>query len=365
MREEFGHTSVTDTERGAEGPTPLEQFILNHRELLREDPNTWAPVKSQTKLLLDAAEGRRLRVQKIGSTHVISRSGVRVGGVSDGVSTLVGHQALRATVSPELTRRCLALSDVPFLSAKTLHVSQAKSAAAFLDRTKRPVSILPSAGLAHGGLAVDLRTRDQLLQAWDRTSEAVSHMPTMRQQIEVETFLPWLPLRLFVVAEEVVAAVARLPLYAIGDGNRTLDQLAEAAVKRRNASEHLEPVKDADLRDLLDILLVEGQRVLPPEQVRLLTNDRRGQMGAGWSVDITNHIGPELTDLAVSGMWSVPGLGASAVDILTPSLAPEGQAVVSGVAPAAALREFRYPAYGRSQLPNRAIMQRIAALANN
>ena len=119
----------------SEAQSPLARFILDEVEPIRDRLNSWDSVKSHVKLLLDAAQGRKLRPQKIGwtstSTFTLSHSGRQVGGIYGGVTTLVSHQALRTTDSRELSRHCLRLSDVPHLAAKTFHIAQGKSAASF------------------------------------------------------------------------------------------------------------------------------------------------------------------------------------------------------------------------------------------
>lgn len=75
---------------------------------------------------------------------------------------------------------------------------------------------------------------------------------------------------------------------------------------------------------------------------------------------MTDRLSAELTTLAINAAWAFPGMGASAVDILTPTLGSADQALVAGLEPEADLREFRYPAYGKARYPNLEIMRRIA-----
>lgn len=60
-----------------------------------------------------------------------------------------------------------------------------------------------------------------------RAGAACSELAAPRQQVDAETFLPWVPLRVFVVGEEMVAAVARVPLYVMGHGAQTALERAE------------------------------------------------------------------------------------------------------------------------------------------
>ena len=367
MNQTLGEAKVESSSKDAGGHSPLETFILEEMEPRRGELNTFNDTKGHTKLLLDAARLRKLRAQKIGWTHIstfaLYRSATPIAGIYGNITTLVSHQALRATSSRELTRQCLVLSKIPQLPGKTLNVSQEKAAASFMERLDQPISIRPSARAIRKGISAHLSTGADLARAWERATSACAKLPVIKQQIDIEAFLPWIPLRVFVVGEHAVAAVARVPLYAVGDGSQTLSQLAVSELKRRKAPAFLETLKDVRAAGLLKARELDPDMVLPTGRLQLLSYDHSGQQGQGWSIDIREQLSESLGELAVNAMWAFPGLGATAVDILTPSLSTSEGAVVSGVEPGADLREFRFPAFGVSQFPNRAILDRIAALA--
>lgn len=347
--------------------TPLETFIRDTVEPQRDELNSFGPAKKHIQILLDAARRRKLHTQKIGgadsTTFTLTGSAGPAAGIINGITSLVSDQALRATNSRELTRQCLALSEVPHLPGKTFHVSQGKSSASYMQQLNQPVSVSPTPGSARGGASGRLSTTEEFTDAWDRAAAACADLPTIQQRIEVEAFLPWVPLRVFVVGEEAVAALARVPLYVLGDGSRTLSSLAGEEVQRRSSRAFLQSLGTVDADQLLVRLGLDPQTVLPVGQLRLLSWDRLGQLGQGWSVDVFKQLSAQLAELAINATWAFPGLGATAVDILTPSLSSSDQAVVSGLEPAADLREFRFPAFGVSRFPNRAIMDRLAAVS--
>lgn len=367
MDQTLDDAAVEPSSKEAPNRPPLETFILEEVEPQRGELNTFSAAKGHIRLLLDAARRRKLRVQKIGwtnlSTFALHRSAAPVAGIYGNLTTLVSHQALRATRSRELTRQCLVLSQIPHLPGKTIHVSQPKAAVSFMERINQPVSMRPSARAIHKGISARLSTEDDLAHGWERAASACAKLPVIKQQIDVEAFLPWVPVRIFVVGENATAAVARVPLYVVGDGIQTLGQLAAAELKRRNAPAFLDSLKGVTAAGLLTARQLDPEAVLSDGELQLLSYDRSGQQGQGWNIDVLEHLSEELTELAVNAMWAFPGLGAAAVDILTPSLSQAEGAVVAGVEPEADLREFRFPAFGASRFPNRAIMDRIAALA--
>lgn len=370
MTETFESLPETSDRAAGAGQSPLETFILDEVEPQRDALNEWTSLRSHTSILLHTADGRRLHSQRIGGkesrSFTLSRSGVQLGGIDGNVTTLVSHQALRAAQSLELTRQCLALSDIPHLASRTFHVSQYKSASAFARDAGHSLNLKPTSDSGQsdsgqGGATSNLTTEEAFDTAWDRAVAACSELPVPRQHIDVAIFLPWIPLRVFVVGEEAVSAVARVPLYIVGDGQQTAQQLADNELQRRTECKYLEPVPDRTAWGLTEALPVDPGTVLERGQLHVLTHDQGGQSGTGWSVDVTERISSDLATLAVNATWAFPGLGASAVDILTPALTSENQAVVAGLDPAANLREFRYPAYGQPRYPNLDIMKRIAS----
>lgn len=363
MNQTLGDAAVEPSSKEAPSRSPLETFIFEEVEPRRSELNTFSAAKGHTKLLLGAARQRKLRAQKIGwtntNTFALARSDAPVAGIYGHVTTLVSQQALRATSSRELTRQYLLASEIPHLPGKTFHVSQGKAAAAFMERLSRPVSVYPSSRAIHTGISARLKTQEDLAHAWEHAASSCKKLPVIKQQIDVEAFLPWVPLRIFAVGEEAVSAVARVPLYVVGDG-QTLGQLAAAELKQRNAPAFLDSLKGVTAAGLLKTRQLDPETILAPHALQLLSYDRSGQQGQGWSIDVLEQLSGSLVELAVNAMWAFPGLGATAVDILTPSLSTAEGAVISGVDPEADLREFRFPAFGPPRFPNRAIMDHIA-----
>lgn len=349
---------------GDASPSPLERFALQHVDPRRSEVNHWTAPKGHTRLLLGAARANNIRTEEIGPKKdphfTLSRSGKRIGGIFGPMTTLVSDLAVRATSSREMARRYLALSGVPHLPSRTFHASQGRSAANLLDDLSHPVSIGPSSTQVHGGVATNLTTAEQLSHAWNHAVDACSGLPLPKQLVDVEVSLPWLPLRLFVVSEAVVASVARVPIYIVGDDVQTVGALAAKELERSDSPRMMPPLNDTNDQDIFRVSGVDPESVLDEGKMQFLGHVRGAQTGPKWTVDVTGRLSQDLTTLAVEATWAFPGLGATAVDILTPSMESGRDAVVAAVDPAADLREFRYPALGRPRLPNIAIMKRFA-----
>lgn len=345
------------------GPTPQERFVRDAVVPQRDELNQWKPGKTHTKLLLDSARRLKMTPKKMDwsttKSFSLTYSGSASHGVYGTITTLVSHQAQRATSNRELTRQCLAMSGIDHLPSKTFHISQGSAAAAYADSLGRPVTIVPAVAKLRDHARTNISLIGDLAEAWEQLAQACEHLPVPKQLIEVEAFYPWISVRAFVVGESTVAAVARIPLFVVGDGAQSLGDLAELELQRRAGCSFLDTPNVSSAEELLASADLDPAAILDEGELRLLTDASEGQLGVGWSIDVTDQLSAELKTLAVTALWAFPGLGASGVDILTPSLDSADLALVTGLNPGADTREFRFPAYGKTRLPNRAIMEKI------
>lgn len=343
-------------------PGPVEDFISAEIEPRRNEMRTVRQPKKHTSILLeDARKRRRVAHKKIGTSYLLLRGGRTIGGVDGGMTTLVSEQARRVTQSLLTTRRYLRASGVPTLPAKVFHADQAVAAEKQRLRLGSAVTIRPASVSADGGTTVGVTTSEGFHKAWDRATEALRGLPTLRQQVQVQAHRPGLALRVFVVGETPAAAVVRVPLYVVGDGRSTVAELVEAEKARHQQCRYLGPLFPI----VDDAFLAESGlrlRTVPwPGQVTMLRLSPEAPGAV--TIDVLERISPDLAELAVEAMWSLPGLGATAVDILTPSLDSAEEATVTGVDPAARLYEFLYPTYGTYRRCGLAILDDMIAAA--
>lgn len=185
-----------------------------------------------------------------------------------------------------------------------------------------------------------------------------------RYLIVVEEYTPGLDLRCYVVGNQVVGAVVRLPLYVIGDGVSTLGQLADAEIARRQRNEFLKPRQPEVSDAFLERVGLSRDWVPAEGELRSLTPIADTTRGGGIAVDVLDQLSDELRELAVDGLAAIPGLDAAAVDLLAPDLTSTEEAVVLEVNASANIMQFHYPAYGQPRKVNDAVMEEILERAS-
>ncbi|WP_022873845.1 hypothetical protein [Nesterenkonia alba] len=348
-----------------EGASATERFIAEVVEPQYGQLRQWTSTMPHAELLQRAARRKRMTIKKITeSNQLFFLSGVVVGGMDGVITSLVSHQARRVSRSKAMTKRYLDAAEVPTPKGRAINPTDFARAVKYMKSLGKQVTVKPSSGRAGKGITVDVTRESQLRAAWQSAMAARSATSESRYLIVVEEYTPGLDVRAYVVGSQVVAAVARIPLYVVGDGVSSVGRLVDAELARRSTNEHLRPRQPRVDDAFLAPVGLTRQSVLPMGQMRFLTQIADTTRGGGLAVDVFGALSDEVKDLAVDGLWAIPGLGAAAVDLLVPDLSSAEGAVVLDVNPYANLTQFHYPAYGEPRKVNDAIMDEILERAS-
>lgn len=275
-----------------------------------------------------------------------------MGGINEGVTSLVSHQAHRICRSTVMIRRYLNTAEVPTPESKVLQQNQYATAVKYWERLGRRATVKPSRAFGSQGTTVGVRFEGDLRAAWTKAVDSVEP----DHPILIEATHYGLDLHTYVVGETVAGALVRLPFYVLGDGESSIDELAHAELARRMGPQDEVP-------ELSDDALTEAGLArsyvpasgiiceLPP----VLGAPRDGSL----YVDVTDELSEEVKQLAIDGLWALPGLEAAAVDLVVPALDSTEGAMVMDIDLAASVAHFRYPDYGKYRKPHLAIMEQI------
>lgn len=348
-----------------EEPSATSRFVAEHVEPRYGELRKWNSTLAHDELLQRAARRKRMTIKKITeSNQLFFLSGVLVGGMDGVITSLVSHQARRVSRSKAMTKRYLSSAEVPTPKGKAINPTDFARAVKYMKALGKRVAVKPSAGRAARGISVNVTRESELRTAWQAAMAARSATSESRYLIVIEEYTPGLDVRCYVVGGQVVGAVARLPLYVIGDGLSTVGTLADDEIARRRPNEYLKS-RQPEVSDafLAAVGLTRGS-VLAEGKLQYLTPIADTGRGGGIAVDVMDLLSDELKDLAVDGLSAVPGLGAAAVDLLVPELGSAEGAVVLEVNPYANIMQFHYPSYGEPRKINDAIMEEILERAS-
>ncbi|MVT26231.1 hypothetical protein [Nesterenkonia alkaliphila] len=356
-------TAPADTPRSARSQdqsAPLERFIREVVAPQHGELNVRSNVFGHSALMMGAARSLGIKIRKITRDHyVYVYKGEAIGGFDGRATTLSSDQARRVTQSLPLTRSYLRASGLPVPESTSFAPHQYDAALEHF-RSQQGEVIVSSARKHSGFIArVGTASEEQFSRDWEAEVEAVSARSKNFQQILLTTTAPGIPLRVLTVGERAAAAVVRVPLYVVGDGNLTVGQLASREIKQRNECNYLAEIQPKVGEKFFQQLPVNSRKVLPPGTVQRLDSSVQGYGDGRISVDVTEQLAPEIAELALDAMWAVPGLSAAAVDLVVNSVDSLESAVLLSLSAAPDIAEFRYPAYGSAQHPNRAILRHL------
>lgn len=254
----------------------------------------------------------------------------------------------------DLTKRLLAEVGVPVPEGRSA-ASPAEAWAAAED-IGVPVVVKPADGNHGRGVALDLRTREQVEAAWAVADRHGS-------EVLVERFVPGHEHRLLVVAGHVEAAARGEAVCVVGDGLHDVIALVDAQIntdpRRGDSEDHplarLRPQDDGVIRADLE------RQGLTPEAVpaggRRVLIQRNGNV----AIDCTDQVHPEVARLVELAVRTV-GLDIAGVDVVAQDigrpLAGQGGAIVEVNAGPGLLAHLK-PAVGHPRPVGHAIVEHL------
>lgn len=269
-------------------------------EKLYVGPQPEAELNIYAQIIVDEARRRGIGVEIEDAEAGMFKLSIGGRAVScrESLSELTSAVALSRCDDKRLTRRILQRAGLNVPDQIT--VGTGEQVAAFLKKHRRVV-VKPARGEMGHGVAVDLRTLDDVSHAIERAYEQCD-------EVIMEQFVEGQDLRIIVIDNEVVAAAVRKPPSVRGDGTHTVIELIDKQSRRREAA------TDGESRIPLDeeterTVLARGMQMLDvPDEGKTLTVRKTANLHAGGTIhDVTPNLHPKLEEAAV--------LGARALDI--------------------------------------------------
>lgn len=258
----------------------------------------------------------------------------------------------------ELTKSLLHAAGVPVPLGRV--VTDAEGAWAAAEEINAPVVVKPRDGNQGKGITVRIRTRDEIVAAFNAAEEISS-------DVIVERYIPGHDFRLLVVGRHLVAAARRDPPQVTGDGKHTVRQLVEELNRDpRRGEGHATSLTKIRLDDIAVSVLAK-QNLTPdsvaPKGTRVILRNNANLSTGGSATDVTDDVHPEMAARAVAAAQMV-GLDIAGVDavcetVLKPFEEQAGGIVEVNAAPG--LRMHLQPSYGKGRAVGEAIISTMFA----
>ena len=294
--------------------------------------------------IVEAAKQRDLTVKNLGRDHIAFLDGGRaIGGMYKTVTSLVSHAALSVTNSKKLTKEIFSAAQLPVPVGRSFTPDHFDEALTYFQNRRVPVVVKPVTSRSATGITTNVKSPDEFRVAWTRAVKAA----TGKNGVIVEHFVTGLNIRAFVVTDRVVAAVARVPAFIVGNGQDSLGTLIEAKTALRAEHPYLQrlPMQvDTDCPDEQNLTYTS----IPEAGAPVLLNDSVVIKQGGEPIDVTTMLSPELQELAVRAALAIPGLTVAGIDLIAASPSSTDEAVVLQANAAANISLHHIPAYGKS-----------------
>ncbi len=258
----------------------------------------------------------------------------------------------------DLTKMLLDAAGVPVPLGRS--VTTAEDAWTAAQELGGPVVVKPRDGSQGRGVAVNIETRERVIQAFEVAAEISS-------EVIVERYIPGHDFRLLVVGGALVAASRRDPPQVTGDGVQTIRQLVDQVnadpLRGDGHATSLTKIRFDDIA--LATLKKQGfdaDSVPSPGTLIFLRNNANLSTG-GSATDVTDEVHPEMAARAVSAARMI-GLDICGVDVVAESVQypledQNGGVVEVNAAPG--LRMHLNPSFGKGRAVGEAIIANMYA----
>ncbi|MDH3066004.1 cyanophycin synthetase [Achromobacter insolitus] len=258
----------------------------------------------------------------------------------------------------DLTKMLLDAAGVPVPMGRS--VTTAEEAWAAAEELGGPVVVKPRDGSQGRGVAVNIETRERVIQAFEVAEEISS-------EVIVERYIPGHDFRLLVVGGALVAASRRDPPQVTGDGVQTIRQLVDQVnadpLRGDGHATSLTKIRFDDIA--LATLKKQGFDAdsVPPSGTLIFLRNNANLSTGGSATDVTDEVHPEMAARAVSAARMI-GLDICGVDVVAESVLyplEEQNGGVVEVNAAPGLRMHLNPSFGKGRAVGEAITANMYA----
>ncbi|MGO4327311.1 cyanophycin synthetase [Cupriavidus sp. 2TAF22] len=258
----------------------------------------------------------------------------------------------------DLTKTLLHAAGVPVPLGRT--VTDADEAWAAAQEINAPVVVKPRDGNQGKGVAVRIRTREEVTAAFEVAADISS-------DVIVERYIPGHDFRLLVVGKHLVAAARRDPPQVTGDGRHTVRELVDEVNRDpRRGEGHATSLTKIRFDDIALATLAKQNLTadsVPAKGTRVVLRNNANLSTGGSATDVTDDVHPDMAARAVAAAQMV-GLDICGVDavcetVLKPFEEQAGGIVEVNAAPG--LRMHLQPSYGKGRAVGEAIISTMFA----
>src|SRR5690625_538174 len=234
----------------------------------------------------------------------------------------VPKSAIQICINKNLTKEYLLRSDVPApLGANFNSNATEDEIVTYANKIKYPLVIKPSDGTGGKGVIAKIKSEVEFKKALDYVRNQLNF-----NDIIVEKHFEGEDFRVYVINNEVIGAIKRVPANVYGNGINTIRELLNQKNKKRNQNPALyrRPIRID--KEMNDMLLNIGYTLdsVPKKNERVFLKSKNNVSVGGDSIDATDELSDEVKQIAVDASNAIPGLVQCGVDLMVNQNSNEG-----------------------------------------
>lgn len=263
-------------------------------------------------------------------------------------SDIITNEAVEIGSDKDKTKKVLSKLGVPVPNGKRFNSSYSDEQ--IVDESLEigfPLVVKPVDGSFGRGVITNIINKESLKKAVKYIRNELNF-----NDVIVEEYIAGEEYRVYVVGDEVVAAMHRIPANIIGNGINTIKELIEKKNQNRRENPRLISCPIKVNKELEEFIQASGYRlssILQEGKHLFLTNKSNISLG-GDPVDVTDTISDKAKEIAIDAVKAVPGLFYGGVDIIINDRTSNNETVaVIELNPTAQIGSLLYPSQGKGR----------------
>jgi len=227
---------------------------------------------------------------------------------------LVPNEAVEIGSDKFKTKQVLASLNIPIPKGKSFDQQADQSTiVAYAEALGYPIVIKPIDGSFGRGVFTNVMSEVELI-------EGLKYIRTtlQEQEVIVEKHVTGKEYRMYVVNDQVVGAINRIPANIMGDGLRTISTLIRDKNKQRGLNPRLFSCPIVVNDELNRFIEFKGYTIhdVPKKNEKVYLNDKSNISQGGDSIDVLDELPNEIKRTAIEALQAIPGLHHGAVDLI-------------------------------------------------
>lgn len=339
---ECGKAAVDIVSCLVDGKIPDTQQILNNiRKIVVE-----YELGPSTKAIVDEARKRGIPVTRVGNESLIQLGyGKYSRLVQASLTDAPNCISVDIASNKHLTKQILRDHMIPVPDGDVVDTEQ--SAVSLARSIGYPVALKPYDGNQGKGVALNLRSEDQVKEAFQ---EAMKHS----KAVIIEKYIKGKDYRILVVGDKVSAVAERRPPCVVGDGMHTIKELVDMENDNPlRGDDHEKPLTKMKLDHVAKQMLGRSgldEHYVPAANEVVNLRDNGNLSTGGTARDCTNEIHPYNCEIAIKAAKAIgldiAGIDMTMEDISQPLSHTNGAVIEVNAAPG--LRMHLYPTQGEA-----------------